>query len=969
MQQLHPRLQAHIRTFMTAQPDPSRTPYEHMVAILIQQVSPGKPEDCLHQTIALIARRTDTQISRLHMQFTEAYDAYRDLCARLRSGELRCHRLTRVRGRTPPPGRQYSHPQREHRPQDANTFTLNDEFYAPPASDDSPAATPPAAPRAPATAPARRHQRTAPTPSEPSDLSCPVAMTRPPAPSLGRCFFCNAPDHGHHACPSYLRACQHDPTLASKCPACRAPGFCPVSCPRRQYFIQSTLFPYLEADRFGHSCCTRADIPSPAWFHPGLLRAVLAHERPTRQAPQQPSVAVLQHHPGAAPPAATPDARPTTPPPVDAPAAHRAVFCAAPSAPRAPPAPPAICNHTRRGEPPRTPNTPAHTRAWATIDGVRSEATSLLSALGPAHGSVTGVNNHTLQVLGRVALEVRIGPLKTTAPFFVVPGVAFAALLGVDSLYEHEIAVSLARHALIFEGHAIHNVRLVATDPAPPPTDGTADTPAYEKVPGGLIPTLPSPDSCLLPAELQQLRDLLHEFRDRFNDEEDRPKTSFVTPDCQRQYRRLPFGFASSPAIFQRMVDLLLGGVKRVSAVGYINDIIVYSDTWDAHRPHLRQRFQAVRDADLQLHPGKCSFGAAAVRYLGHIVSRDVIKPCPSKVQAILEMPVPKTAKAVQRFLGKCQYYRKFIPTFSITAEPLFQAATRQKDFTWTPAADTALRTLCKALSSEPALAHPDYKRPFCLDCDGSGDGLGAVLLQPYYEGERVVAYASRSLLDHERKWTATELKAAALIWALETFNHYIDTIQVCIRTDHAPLEYIRHNSSQCRLLERWELRLQEFRFKVIHRPGAQQKHVDCLSRASLPPTPTERPIILDEFPSRTVLHARAEHPAPAAPSQLWCAPLCAAVDHVARSAHRRMRLPRHRSRHLCAAVRAVGPPAQLSASGSDDDADVQPQKQERKEFETLVASEVPEECGSQQISSGRRWFIECGAAAEAQDK
>ncbi|KAL8440969.1 hypothetical protein Emag_007566 [Eimeria magna] len=61
--------------------------------------------------------------------------------------------------------------------------------------------------------------------------------------------------------------------------------------------------------------------------------------------------------------------------------------------------------------------------------------------------------------------------------------------------------------------------------------------------------------------------------------EEDRPKTSFVTPDCQRQYRRLPFGFASSPAIFQRMVELLLGGMKWVSAVGYIDDIIVYSDT------------------------------------------------------------------------------------------------------------------------------------------------------------------------------------------------------------------------------------------------------------------------------------------------------------------------------------------------------------------------------------------------------
>ncbi|KAL8444743.1 hypothetical protein Emag_005336 [Eimeria magna] len=163
MQQLHPRLQAHIRTCMTAQPDPTRTPYEHMVAILIQQVAPGKPEDYLHQTIALIARRADTQISRLHMQFTEAYNAYRDLCARLRSpphlgehfvvtaflGNLPKDIARDTRNQASAANRlndlQYvarlainfdtlarTYPDRgEHRPQDANTLTLNDDFYAP----------------------------------------------------------------------------------------------------------------------------------------------------------------------------------------------------------------------------------------------------------------------------------------------------------------------------------------------------------------------------------------------------------------------------------------------------------------------------------------------------------------------------------------------------------------------------------------------------------------------------------------------------------------------------------------------------------------------------------------------------------------------------------------------------------------------------------------------------------------------
>ena len=87
------------------------------------------------------------------------------------------------------------------------------------------------------------------------------------------------------------------------------------------------------------------------------------------------------------------------------------------------------------------------------------------------------------------------------------------------------------------------------------------------------------------------------------------------------------------------------------------------------------------------------------------------------------------------------------------------------------------------------------------MDCDGSGEGLGGALLQAYDEGENMVAYASRSLLEHEEKWTATELEAAGLIWASETFRPYIHGVHVTIRTDHAPLEYISSKTDHCKRL------------------------------------------------------------------------------------------------------------------------------------------------------------------------
>ena len=82
-----------------------------------------------------------------------------------------------------------------------------------------------------------------------------------------------------------------------------------------------------------------------------------------------------------------------------------------------------------------------------------------------------------------------------------------------------------------------------------------------------------------------------------------------------------------------------------------------------------------------------------------------------------------------------------------------------------------------------------------------------------------MAAYASRSLLEHGNKWTATELKAAALIWALETFRPYIDGVHVTIRTDHASLEYIRSKTDRCKRLESWARRLQEFKFINLDRP------------------------------------------------------------------------------------------------------------------------------------------------------
>ena len=299
---------------------------------------------------------------------------------------------------------------------------------------------------------------------------------------------------------------------------------------------------------------------------------------------------------------------------------------------------------------------------------------------------------------------------------------------------------------------------------------------------------------------------------------------------------------------------MLLGGMKWVLAIRYIDDITVYSGTLADHLAHLRQPFEALRKANSELHQAKCALGAQEVKYLGHVVTRDGIRACCSKIQAVAEMAKPPCANEMQRINGEYQYYRKFVPNLLQVAAPLFMAQTARRDFVRTESCDLAWKRLKEALVSGAILAHIDYTRDFLLDWARYGEGLDSILLQAHGGGEKVVAYASPSLLEHEEKWTATELEAAALIWALETLWPYTDEVHVTIRTDHAPLEYIRSKTDRCKRLETSALRLQEFRFTIQPRPRAQQKHVDALSRATIPVELDQQPSVLDEFPERIVV-------------------------------------------------------------------------------------------------------------------
>ena len=159
---------------------------------------------------------------------------------------------------------------------------------------------------------------------------------------------------------------------------------------------------------------------------------------------------------------------------------------------------------------------------------------------------------------------------------------------------------------------------------------------------------------------------------------EDKEKTAFPTPKGLYQFTTMPFGLSGAPATFQRMMDSVLRDTEQFTGV-YLDDIIIYSDSWEDHLEHLKEILRRLSDANLTLKLKKCVFAAEECTYLGHQIGRGGVRPEESKIQAVAGLPRPTTKKDVRTFLGMAGYYRRFVQHFATIAEPLTELTKKNK--------------------------------------------------------------------------------------------------------------------------------------------------------------------------------------------------------------------------------------------------------------------------------------------------
>ena len=214
---------------------------------------------------------------------------------------------------------------------------------------------------------------------------------------------------------------------------------------------------------------------------------------------------------------------------------------------------------------------------------------------------------------------------------------------------------------------------------------------------------------------------------------ESRAKSAFVVPMGKWQFKHMLFGLSEAPAYFQLLIDKVLMGCSSF-AMGYLDDIIIFSKTEEEHLQHLEEIFVRLRKFRLKMKHEKCSFFKKHIQYLGHLVSERGFEPLSEKLESIRKMPAPRTAKEVKQFLGLIGYYRKFVPCFADISRPLTKLTRHNVVFEWTDQCSKAFKHLRELLMEYPTLRYPDPKQGYILYTDASGIGWSGVLTQEHLD-------------------------------------------------------------------------------------------------------------------------------------------------------------------------------------------------------------------------------------------
>ena len=385
------------------------------------------------------------------------------------------------------------------------------------------------------------------------------------------------------------------------------------------------------------------------------------------------------------------------------------------------------------------------------------------------------------------------------------------------------------------------------------------------------IPRIQESFDALVGAQYFTTLDLASGYHQIAMDPADQHKTAFVTPFGLFEYTRMPFGLTTAPATFQRLMQGVMSDFIFNFLLVYLDDILVFSKSFDEHIEQLDRLFSRIAETGLKLKVSKCHLLRREVNYLGHTISAHGLGCEREKTEVVRSWPIPKTLKELRSFLGFASYYRRFVDKFSHIASPLHDLVsecnsdTRHKrgvniERSWSEKHDKAFADLKNVLTSAGVLGFADFSQPFLLETDASHDGISAILSQAQTDGKtRVIAYASRRLRMAERNqvnYSSFKLEMLALKWAVTNkFRHYLIGGKFSVITDNNPLVHFK-TAKLGALEQRWAAELSQFDFDIVYRSG-KCNPADALSRL---PEATDIDVVHTREATRIPSHVACLH-------------------------------------------------------------------------------------------------------------
>jgi len=241
------------------------------------------------------------------------------------------------------------------------------------------------------------------------------------------------------------------------------------------------------------------------------------------------------------------------------------------------------------------------------------------------------------------------------------------------------------------------------------------------------------------------------------------------------------------------MNDLLRDLVVEKKIAVFIDDVMIATETEEEHDEIVEEVLRRLEENDLFVKLEKCVWKVKEVGFLGVIIGEDEVRMEKEKVQGVIEWPVPRSVKDVQKFLGLANYYRQFVKDFSKIAKSLYEMTRKETKWSWGERQQKAFEELKEKFTTEPVLVTLDLDKEMRVEVDVSDFAMGGVLLMKCEDEKwRPVAYISKSLNEAERNYKIHDKEMLAIIRCLETWRHFLEGAkdQFKIWTDHKNLEY-----------------------------------------------------------------------------------------------------------------------------------------------------------------------------------